>query len=58
MGLFAIPLDYIHTYNSRPQKRTPKEILQRKAEMQQKIGELINMGQDIESKILSKKTEF
>jgi hypothetical protein len=51
MGLFAIPLDYIHNYNSRPRKRSPKEILQKKAEMQSKVAELINMGQDIESKI-------
>jgi len=48
-GLFAIPVDYINAYRNRPQKRTGKEILQKKEQLGQKVQELINMGQDIEN---------
>lgn len=48
VGLFAIPLDFIHAYRNRPVKRKPAELLEKKGEMAKKVQELINMGQEIE----------
>lgn len=52
MGLFAIPLDLINAYRNKPIKRSNKEIVEKKKELQDKIAELMLKGQDIEGLFL------
>lgn len=48
IGLFAIPMDYIHSYRSRPQKKSPQEIMKKKQDLGEKVSGLIDMGQGLE----------
>jgi uncharacterized membrane protein len=53
MGLFMIPIDLIYGYAEKPKQRSQEEILLKKNDIQEKISNLIGMGQGIEGISLS-----